>query len=324
MAVEAHAARARGSSSGTSPARRWRRGCRPPRNGSRSSPEAAPWQASQPTPSEPGTRRRAARPGWRGSRGTRRAGGLAEAEPGGDRLAARLAQHRQARLCAPAGADGSCQRRSRPGARSAPLPSARPWQVDRRRWRRRIVAPARRPAGRSPARSRRGAPGAGRRAQCRADRQIAARPPLEHEPPPSRKQLRRLCTSAKPPSEALVHGAPAALVTGRPERHRARPPREAAAMTKASDLFIECLEDEGVEYVFGVPGEENLDFLDCAVALDEDQADPDPARAGRRLHGRDLRPPHRQDRRLPRDARARARPTSSPPPPTPSSAACRC
>lgn len=32
--------------------------------------------------------------------------------------------------------------------------------------------------------------------------------------------------------------------------------------TKASDLFIECLENEGVEYVFGVPGEENLDFLD--------------------------------------------------------------
>jgi acetolactate synthase-1/2/3 large subunit len=33
-------------------------------------------------------------------------------------------------------------------------------------------------------------------------------------------------------------------------------------MTKASDLFVECLEAEGVEYVFGVPGEENLDFLD--------------------------------------------------------------
>jgi len=33
-------------------------------------------------------------------------------------------------------------------------------------------------------------------------------------------------------------------------------------MAKASDLFIECLEREGVEYIFGVPGEENLDFLD--------------------------------------------------------------
>ena len=33
-------------------------------------------------------------------------------------------------------------------------------------------------------------------------------------------------------------------------------------MEKASDLLIECLEAEGCEYVFGIPGEENLDFLD--------------------------------------------------------------
>lgn len=33
-------------------------------------------------------------------------------------------------------------------------------------------------------------------------------------------------------------------------------------MGKASDLFIRCLETEGVEYLFGVPGEENLDLLD--------------------------------------------------------------
>ena len=33
-------------------------------------------------------------------------------------------------------------------------------------------------------------------------------------------------------------------------------------MTKASDLFIQCLEEEGVEYIFGVPGEENLDLLE--------------------------------------------------------------
>jgi acetolactate synthase-1/2/3 large subunit len=32
---------------------------------------------------------------------------------------------------------------------------------------------------------------------------------------------------------------------------------------KAADLFIKCLEEEGVEYVFGVPGEENLDMLDA-------------------------------------------------------------
>ena len=31
---------------------------------------------------------------------------------------------------------------------------------------------------------------------------------------------------------------------------------------RASDLLVQALENEGVEYVFGVPGEENLDFLD--------------------------------------------------------------
>ena len=31
---------------------------------------------------------------------------------------------------------------------------------------------------------------------------------------------------------------------------------------KASDLFIEALENEGVEFIFGIPGEENLDLLD--------------------------------------------------------------
>ncbi|MEM8864304.1 MAG: acetolactate synthase large subunit [Planctomycetota bacterium] len=31
---------------------------------------------------------------------------------------------------------------------------------------------------------------------------------------------------------------------------------------KASDLFVRALEAEGVEYIFGIPGEENLDLLD--------------------------------------------------------------
>jgi acetolactate synthase-1/2/3 large subunit len=33
-------------------------------------------------------------------------------------------------------------------------------------------------------------------------------------------------------------------------------------MTKGSDLFIAALENEGVEYVFGLPGEENLDVIE--------------------------------------------------------------
>src|ERR687895_2494532 len=32
------------------------------------------------------------------------------------------------------------------------------------------------------------------------------------------------------------------------------------AKRKASDLFVECLEAEGVKYVFGIPGEETLDL----------------------------------------------------------------
>ena len=31
--------------------------------------------------------------------------------------------------------------------------------------------------------------------------------------------------------------------------------------TKASDLFVRCLENEGVTHIYGVPGEENADFM---------------------------------------------------------------
>ena len=33
-------------------------------------------------------------------------------------------------------------------------------------------------------------------------------------------------------------------------------------MAKASDLLVAALQAEGVEYVFGIPGEENLDLLE--------------------------------------------------------------
>ena len=36
--------------------------------------------------------------------------------------------------------------------------------------------------------------------------------------------------------------------------------------TKASDLFVQALEAEGVEYIFGVPGEENLDMVESLRA----------------------------------------------------------
>lgn len=34
---------------------------------------------------------------------------------------------------------------------------------------------------------------------------------------------------------------------------------------KASELFVKCLENEGVEYIFGIPGEENLDLMDALL-----------------------------------------------------------
>ncbi len=38
---------------------------------------------------------------------------------------------------------------------------------------------------------------------------------------------------------------------------------------KASDLFVKCLEEEGLEYIFGVPGEENAHFM---ISLEESKS----------------------------------------------------
>lgn len=34
---------------------------------------------------------------------------------------------------------------------------------------------------------------------------------------------------------------------------------------KAAELFVKCLENEGVEFIFGIPGEENLDMMDALL-----------------------------------------------------------
>ncbi len=34
---------------------------------------------------------------------------------------------------------------------------------------------------------------------------------------------------------------------------------------RAAELFVKCLENEGVEYIFGIPGEENLDLMDALI-----------------------------------------------------------
>jgi glyoxylate carboligase len=63
---------------------------------------------------------------------------------------------------------------------------------------------------------------------------------------------------------------------------------------KASDLMVKCLEREGVEYVFGVPGEENADFMLSLEDSEQHPLHPHAPRAGRGVHGRGLRPPHGQ------------------------------
>ena len=38
-------------------------------------------------------------------------------------------------------------------------------------------------------------------------------------------------------------------------------------VVKASDLFVQSLEADGIEHVFGVPGEENADFMIIASGI---------------------------------------------------------
>ena len=40
---------------------------------------------------------------------------------------------------------------------------------------------------------------------------------------------------------------------------------------KAADLFVKCLESEDIEYIFGVPGEENADFMMSLAQSDQIQ-----------------------------------------------------
>ncbi|MED4755174.1 acetolactate synthase large subunit [Brevibacillus choshinensis] len=42
-------------------------------------------------------------------------------------------------------------------------------------------------------------------------------------------------------------------------------------MMKATDLMVECLENEGVQYIFGIPGEENIDFVHSLASSDQIQ-----------------------------------------------------
>ena len=77
-------------------------------------------------------------------------------------------------------------------------------------------------------------------------------------------------------------------------------------MTKGSDLLVAALENEGVDRIFGIPGEENLDVVE-SLRSSSHRARADPARTGGGLHGRNSRPADRPARRLHLDPRDRAR-----------------
>ncbi|RNB77004.1 acetolactate synthase large subunit, partial [Brevibacillus fluminis] len=38
---------------------------------------------------------------------------------------------------------------------------------------------------------------------------------------------------------------------------------------KATDLMVKCLENEGVRYIFGIPGEENIDLVHSLAASEQ-------------------------------------------------------
>jgi hypothetical protein len=72
---------------------------------------------------------------------------------------------------------------------------------------------------------------------------------------------------------------------------------ESRTVPKGSDLLVAALENEGVEYVFGIPGEENLDVVEslrqsriALVLTRHEQA---------AFHGSNPWAPHRPARGLP-------------------------
>ena len=73
---------------------------------------------------------------------------------------------------------------------------------------------------------------------------------------------------------------------------------------KAAELLVKCLENEGVDYIFGLPGRGEHRRDGCAARQPHPLHHHAP-RAGRGLHGRRLRPAHGQGGRVPVHARPR-------------------
>src|SRR6476659_9392869 len=57
--------------------------------------------------------------------------------------------------------------------------------------------------------------------------------------------------------------APGDIAT--PEKTTATAPSKPATQS-AAELLVKCLENEGVEYIYGIPGEENIDVMDALLS----------------------------------------------------------
>ena len=73
-----------------------------------------------------------------------------------------------------------------------------------------------------------------------------------------------------------------------------------------ADILVQCLVNHGVDIVFAYPGGASMPIHQALTRVQRPAAHhPAAPRAGRRLHGRGLRPHHRQGRRLHGHQRAR-------------------
>src|SRR5260221_2698115 len=64
------------------------------------------------------------------------------------------------------------------------------------------------------------------------------------------------------PAPADITVSDGSTVTAKPAAKGAK----AAKAQSAAELLVRCLENEGVEYIFGIPGEENIDVMDALLS----------------------------------------------------------
>ncbi len=51
-------------------------------------------------------------------------------------------------------------------------------------------------------------------------------------------------------------------MSAKPTKAKAKGAAPAKKKQTAAGLMVRCLENEGVEFIFGLPGEENIDVMD--------------------------------------------------------------